>query len=84
MATYTKLPDGSWGVRSLTEIKPGQVVTVTKANGEVKKETIQTVTRGTGAWVGTIQQTRPARPANWRCRNPRDCGDPTCDGSCGY
>lgn len=19
-----------------------------------------------------------------RCPNPRDCGDPTCDGSCGY
>jgi len=29
--------------------------------------------------------TRPARRAsNYRCPNPRDCGDPTCDGSCGY
>lgn len=27
---------------------------------------------------------RPARARNWRCPNPRDCGDPTCDGSCGY
>lgn len=25
-----------------------------------------------------------ARAANWRCPNPRHCGDPTCDGSCGY
>ncbi len=27
---------------------------------------------------------RPRRAANWRCPNPRDCGDPTCDGLCGY
>jgi hypothetical protein len=25
-----------------------------------------------------------ARRANSRCPNPRNCGDPTCDGSCGY
>lgn len=25
-----------------------------------------------------------ARRASWRCPNPRDCGDPTCDGRCGY
>ena len=24
------------------------------------------------------------RASNYRCPNPRDCGDPTCDGSCGY
>jgi hypothetical protein len=23
-------------------------------------------------------------PKQSRCRNPRDCGDPTCNGSCGY
>lgn len=28
--------------------------------------------------------TAPARRANWRCPNPRDCGDPTCKGDCGY
>ena len=27
---------------------------------------------------------KPARARNWRCPNPRDCGDPTCDGNCGY
>jgi hypothetical protein len=27
---------------------------------------------------------KPARARNWRCPNPRDCGDPCCDGNCGY
>lgn len=28
----------------------------------------------------------PAKPVarNSRCPNPRDCGDPACDGTCGY
>ena len=26
----------------------------------------------------------PKRAANWRCPNPSDCGDPSCDGKCGY
>jgi hypothetical protein len=25
-----------------------------------------------------------AARANSRCPNPRDCGDPSCDGNCGY
>jgi hypothetical protein len=27
---------------------------------------------------------RAARRANWRCTNPSSCGDPCCDGQCGY
>ena len=27
---------------------------------------------------------RAARRSNYRCPNPRDCGDPCCDGNCGY
>ena len=27
---------------------------------------------------------KPARARNWRCPNPSDCGDPTCDGNCCY
>jgi hypothetical protein len=30
------------------------------------------------------QAPRTVRAANSRCHNPRDCGDPTCDGDCGY
>lgn len=28
----------------------------------------------------------PAKPvaSNSRCPNPQDCGDPACDGTCGY
>lgn len=32
-----------------------------------------------GAWSAD-----PSAPRRSRCPNPRDCGDPTCDGSCGY
>jgi hypothetical protein len=28
--------------------------------------------------------TPPPRPSNSRCPNPSDCGDPGCDGNCGY
>ncbi len=31
-----------------------------------------------------VGASKPARAANWRCPNKRDCGDPTCDGNCGY
>jgi len=34
--------------------------------------------------TSTTQKEPPKRRANWRCPNPRDCGDPTCDGNCGY
>jgi hypothetical protein len=30
------------------------------------------------------KQPSAKRAANYRCPNPRDCGDPTCDGGCGY
>jgi hypothetical protein len=59
----------------------------------VARETVQEQGRALLARAG-IRAERPvaaqvpaavrARAANWRCPNPRDCGDPTCDGSCGY
>lgn len=41
-ATYTKLPDGSWGVRVPSAIAAvsGEEVTVHKSNGETKLETL--------------------------------------------
>jgi hypothetical protein len=39
-ATYTKLRDGSWGVRVPGSVTPGQSVVVTKKSGETKQETI--------------------------------------------
>ena len=41
--SYTKLKDGSWGVRVTGPIGAGQEVTVTKANGEQKVEEVKAV-----------------------------------------
>jgi hypothetical protein len=106
MASYTKLRDGSWGVRTEGRVVEGLVVTVTKRDGSVKTETI-----GRVLWTGADQTTgrtvslcsivpydrppssprpmasawsRPSTSRKGRCRNPRDCGDPTCQGECGY
>ncbi len=46
-ATYTKLRDGSFGIRSKTAVKPGDSVTVTTKAGKVKTETIARV-----IWTG--------------------------------
>jgi hypothetical protein len=40
MNTYSKLRDGSWGVRVAGPAKAGAAVTVTKKSGETKTETI--------------------------------------------
>lgn len=80
MITYTKLRDGSWGVRSTEALQVGQVVQVNKASGEVKQETIRgLVWTGNGVWLCSIEPrvvqapARPARPSNWR-----PCGYPGC------
>lgn len=39
-ATYTKLRDGSWGIRVAGTATPGQSVTVTKKSGETKTEVV--------------------------------------------
>lgn len=46
-ATYTKLRDGSWGVRVEGKTAVGQTVTVMKKSGETKQETISRV-----LWTG--------------------------------
>lgn len=46
--TYTKLKDGSWGIRGTTsEIRAGSTVTVVKKSGERKTETV-----GKVLWTG--------------------------------
>jgi len=42
--------------------------------------------RGSAARHVACSAGAAARPVvrNARCPNPRDCGDPCCDGSCGY
>lgn len=38
--TYTKLRDGSWGIRSTETLTAGRGVTVVKKSGECKTETV--------------------------------------------
>ena len=74
MATYTKLKDGSWGVRVEGTAKSGQSVTVTKKSGETKSETIGRVLwSGNGISLCSVGQSsgngshsthRPGRCAN--------------------
>lgn len=44
MITYTKLKDGTWGVRVSGEtVAAGQTITVNKKDGTTKQETIKTI-----------------------------------------
>lgn len=53
--TYTKLRDGSWGIRSTEELNPRSIVYVTKKSGEEKAETVGTlVWSGNGVWLYTV------------------------------
>ena len=93
-ATYTKLKDGSWGVRVEGITKPEGNITVTKKDGTSKEETIKTVVwSGNGVYLCSIVPTSNARPSyvrgyqparKWcRCQRPLDEGDGECM-YCGY
>lgn len=45
--TYTKLRDGSWGIRSTDKVRTGDAVTVRKQSGETKTETVDKI-----LWTG--------------------------------
>lgn len=65
-ATYTKLRDGSWGIRcdgEAAKAGPGNAITVTTKAGQAKSETIARVLwSGEGVSVCTIAQRQ--RPQN--------------------
>lgn len=104
MASYTKLRDGSWGVRADGAVKAGQSLTVTKKDGTYKVERVSRVLWSgadsrTGETVSLCEVVKtlppvPARSNGYsyagtvtrrpRCPNPDLCGDPCCDGDCGY
>ena len=77
MATYTKLRSGEWGIRSTAKIESGQMVTVTKRDGDTKTERVaRVVWSGGGVWLATIGASAPAgrnspagRRNGHRCRN---------------
>lgn len=57
-ATYSKLRDGSWGVRVVgASVRPGEVVTVEKRSGERKQETVSRVIwSGNGVVLAAIER----------------------------
>lgn len=76
-ATYTKLKDGSWGIRvvSVTKVTPGAAVTVTTKAGKQKTEVIGKVLwTGNGVNLCTIASSTQSRSSS------RDNG--AYDGSC--
>lgn len=56
-ATYTKLRDGSWGIRATNAVAPGASISVTKKSGENKIENIgRVIWSGNGVWLATIEK----------------------------
>lgn len=55
-ATYTKLRNGSWGIKG-SGLKPGREVTVRKRNGELHEVTVgRIVWRGDGVMIASIEE----------------------------
>jgi len=88
MATYTKLNDGTWGLRSTESITAGVTVTVTKKSGETKVETVgKVIWSGNGVTLATIASSghSHSHAAHSHARHSRNgcecnCGD--CSGHC--
>lgn len=59
-ATYTKLRDGSWGVRAAGKVVAGQTITVAKRDGSTKTETVDRVLwSGDGVTLASIAKRSP-------------------------
>lgn len=55
--TYTKLKSGDWGMRSNRALTPGTSVTVSKASGETKSETVgKLIWSGNGVHLYAMQR----------------------------
>lgn len=79
-ATYTKLRDGSWGLRG-SGLASGRIVSVTKRDGTVKTETVGRVlwTGSDGTCLATIQQSSAGQRTSGARRGGRyeceECGE---------
>ncbi len=74
--TYTKLRDGSWGVRSTEKLASGQKVVVAKKSGETKTETVGKVLwSGDGITLASIATNSEPSGSSRRSGNVcADCG----------
>lgn len=67
LASYTKLRDGSWGIRVQGSAKAGQVVVVRKKDNTSKDETIERVLwTGDGISLCSIGRSQQTRASNSR------------------
>jgi hypothetical protein len=95
MATYTKLRDGSWGIKG-QGVQEGQTVLVTKRSGENVHERVGKIlwqgsdgtviaTLASGASVSTARRTAKAMFASSRkaCRTGGNCSSFGSGNSCG-
>lgn len=74
MNTYTKLRNGSWGVRVEGPAKAGDTVTVTKKSGETATEKISKVVwTGKGISLCSIEARTPKSPRARRRYDRVDC-----------
>jgi hypothetical protein len=77
MVTYSKLKDGTWGLRSTESLKEGSTVVVAKRDGSSKNEHVgREVGKGQGWALYTISA---AATSNAKSRNWRPCGYPGCN-----
>lgn len=92
MTTYTKLKDGSWGIRSTVKLTKGGQVSVTKKDGSIKTETVKAILwTGDGITLASIgsnghggrQYGRRRCITDGNCSSfgsGRNCGGEDCDG----
>jgi len=85
MATYTKLKNGSWGIKVQGTASAGQSVTVTKRDGSSKAELVDRVLwAGDGVAICSIAQhahssgSRRGYSGRYECD---ECGDMVVPGS---
>lgn len=83
MTTYTKLKDGSWGIKG-KGLTTGQTVSVTKKSGECKTETVSHIlwTGQDGTQLASIQQNTSSKSSYQRNRYSRSRGPVDRFGDC--
>lgn len=83
MATYSKLRDGSWGLRG-SDLVEGQQVTVTRRDGTRRIEYVGRILwRGDGVALATMRAADARRPGRSRgCHTDGECSSMCSPSTC--